>query len=166
MKMKKYDDVNFLNVFGHYITRKGKSLCLHLMSLNTTWDRPPKWLREILCVGGSCSFDHWSLYFWGCSLIRAAKLNCWFKKLFSTQHPHSLWAKFCLRGLRFSICQSKYPRRTHGKKCGCSDTKMGHPALQNQCLLQRPSLNIQGSHFDILSYFMFDITKWNIIKMI
>lgn len=39
------------------------------------------------------------------------------------------------------------------------DTKMGHPALQNQCLLQRPSLNVQGSHFDILSHFMFDITK-------
>lgn len=47
-----------------------------------------------------------------------------------------------------------------------SDTKMGDPALSNQYLLQRPSLNVQGSNYDILSRSMFDITKWNMIVMI
>lgn len=47
-----------------------------------------------------------------------------------------------------------------------SDTKMGNPALPNQCLLQRPSLNVQGSHFDILSCFTFDVTKWSMLIMI
>lgn len=116
MKKNKHDDVNTLMSLVT-ISQKRANLYVSIWH-HKLWDRLPKRLREILSVGCICFFDRLSLYFWGCSLILAAKLKSRFEKLFVPQRPHFLWAKFCLRGLRFSVCQLRYPRRTHGKNCG------------------------------------------------